>query len=66
MNLENIPDQEKMTKGFYFLLIPLALLFWIGWGLKFGVWWDIGIYSVLVVLLGFALIGRFIVYSKTD
>tara|TARA_B100000902_G_C27256783_1_gene888316 strand:+ start:1012 stop:1212 length:201 start_codon:yes stop_codon:yes gene_type:complete len=66
LNLENLPDQEKMTKGFYFSLIPIALLFWIGWGLKFGVWWDIGIYSVLVVLLGFALIGRFVVYSKTD
>ncbi|MFL2940097.1 MAG: hypothetical protein ACJZ37_04200 [Candidatus Poseidoniales archaeon] len=66
MNLENLPEQEKMTKGFYFSLIPIALLFWIGWGLKFGVWWDIGIYSVLVVLLGFAFIGRFVVYSKSD
>ena len=66
MNLENIPNQEKMTKGFYFSLIPLALLFWVGWGLKFGVWWDIGIYAVLVVLLGFGLIGRFVVYGKAD
>ena len=64
MNLENLPEQEKMTTGFYYLLIPLALLFWVGWGLKFGVWWDIGIYSVLVVLLGFGLIGGFIVYGK--
>ena len=45
-----------MTRGFYYLLLPLALLFWIGWGLKFGVWWDIGIYSVLIVLIGFGLI----------
>jgi Na+/H+-translocating membrane pyrophosphatase len=37
-----------------------------GWGLKFGVWWDIGIYSVLVVLLGFGLIGGFVVYGKTN
>ena len=64
MNLENLPEQEKVTTGFYYLLIPLALLFWLGWGLKFGVWWDIGIYSVLVVLLGFGLIGGFIVYGK--
>ena len=66
MNLENIPNQEKMIKGFYFFLIPLALLFWFGWGLKFGVWWDIGIYSVLAVLLGFGLIGGFVVYGKTN
>jgi|TARA_B100001996_G_scaffold6735_1_gene5681 hypothetical protein len=65
LNLENLPDQEKLTTGFYYLLLPLALLFWVGWGLKFGVWWDIGIYSVLVVLLGFGLIGGFVVYGKT-
>ena len=66
MNLENLPGQEKLTKGFYYLLLPLALLFWLGWGLKFGVWWDIGIYSVLVVLLGFGLIGGFVVYGKAN
>ena len=55
-----------MTRGFYYLLLPLALLFWIGWGLKFGVWWDIGIYSVLIVLTGFGLIGGFVVYGKTN
>mgnify|MGYP003332619809 CR=1 FL=1 len=60
MNLENLPEQEKLTRGFYYLLLPIALLFWIGWGLKFGVWWDIGIYSVLAVLLGFGLIGGFV------
>ena len=65
MNLENLPEQEKVTTGFYYLLIPLALLFWIGWGLTYGVWWNIGIYSVLVVLLGFGLIGGFVVYGKT-
>ena len=63
MNLENLPDQGKVTAGFYYFLIPLALDFWIGWGLKFGVWWDIGLYAVLVVMLGFGLIGGF-VYGK--
>ena len=66
MNLEDLPDQEEMTRGFYYSLLPLALLFWIGWGLKFGVWWDIGIYSVLAVLLGFGIIGGFVVYGKTN
>ena len=63
MNLENLPEQEKLTKGFYYLLLPLALLFWIGWGLKFGVWTDIGLYAVLIVMIGFGLIGGF-VYGK--
>jgi len=65
MNLENIPDQKKMTTGFYYSLIILAGIFWILWGLKFGVWWDIGLYAVLVVMIGFGLIGSF-VYGKQD
>jgi hypothetical protein len=60
LNLENLPDQKKITAGFYYFLIPLALAFWIGWGIKFGTWWDIGLYAVLVVMLGFGLIGGFV------
>ena len=63
MNLENLPDQEKMTAGFYYFLIPLALAFWIGWGFYHNEWWNIGIYAVLVVMIGFGLIGGF-VYGK--
>ena len=63
MNLKNIPDQKKMTAGFYYSLIILAGIFWLLWGLKFGVWWDIGLYAVLVVMIGFGLIGGF-VYGK--
>ena len=63
MNLENIPDQKKMTAGFYYSLIILAGIFWLLWGLKFGVWWDIGLYAVLIVMIGFGLIGGF-VYGK--
>ena len=64
MNLENLPDQQKITAGFYYFLIPLALAFWIGWGLRFSVWTDIGLYAVLIVMIGFGLIGGF-VYGKT-
>ena len=53
-----------MIAGFYYFLIPLALAFWIGWGVKFGVWWDIGLYAVLVVLLCFGIIGG-LVYGKS-
>ena len=52
-----------MTAGFYYFLIPLALAFWIGWGLTFDEWWNIGMYAVLVVMIGFGLIGGF-VYGK--
>jgi len=69
LNLDNLPDQEKITRGFYYSLLPLALLFWFGWGMTFGfkreIMMDIGVYSVLVVLLGFGLIGGFVVYGKS-
>ena len=56
-----------MTAGFYYFLIPLALAFWIGWGLTFGfekeILMNIGVYAVLVVMIGFGLIGGF-VYGK--
>jgi|TARA_B100000959_G_scaffold243669_1_gene267113 hypothetical protein len=67
LNLENLPDQQKITAGFYYFLIPLALAFWIGWGRIFGfkreILMDIGVYAVLVVMIGFGLIGGF-VYGK--
>jgi hypothetical protein len=52
-----------MTAGFYYFLIPLALAFWIGWGFYHGVWFNIGLYAVLIVMIGFGLIGGF-VYGK--
>ena len=58
--LEQLPGQKGVTAGFYYFLIPLALAFWIGWGMTFGVWWDIGLFAVLVVMLGFGLIGGFV------
>ena len=58
--MENLPDHEKITAGFYYFLIPLAFAFWIAWGLKFEKWWDIGLSAVLVVMLGFGLIGGFV------
>ena len=63
MNLENLPDQQKISAGFYYFLIPLALAFWIGWGLKFGVWTDIRLYALIKDMIGFGLIGGF-VYGK--
>ena len=53
-------NRDRLTAIPYFLLIPLALAFWIGWGLYHDVWWDIGLYAVLVVMLGFGLLGSYV------
>ncbi len=51
---------EQLPAWAYFALIPLALVFGLAWGLHFNVWWDIGLYAVLVILLGFGLLGTLV------
>ena len=34
-----------------------GIVFWICWGLRFGVWYDIGVYSVTIVLVVPGIIG---------
>ena len=47
--------------NFYTILSLICLiagiLFWIAWGIRFGVWYDIGIYSITIVLVLGGLIG---------
>ena len=35
------------------------------WGLAYGKWFDIGVYSITVLLIGFGLVGIFL-YSVMD
>ena len=53
-------NRDRLTASLYFLLIPLALAFWVGWSYRCGVWNDIGLYAVLVVMLGFGLLGSYV------
>ncbi|HJP43991.1 MAG: hypothetical protein QF766_04000 [Candidatus Poseidoniia archaeon] len=55
----NLPSAEMLTASGYWMLVPLAFAFMVGWWFKFGVLADIGVYVVVVVLLGFGLIGSY-------
>ncbi len=55
----NLPSAEMLTASGYWMLVPLAFAFMVGWWFKFGVLVDIGVYVVVVVLLGFGLIGSY-------
>lgn len=55
----NLPSAETLTASGYWMLVPLAFAFMAGWGYMFGVVIDIGVYVVVVVLLGFGLIGSY-------
>ena len=56
--MEIVDEFRKISlKNFSFftivgiLMIIAGLLFWIYWGTRYGVWTDIGIYSVTSVLI---------------
>ena len=39
------------------LFILAGIFLWIYWGLRYGIWYDIGIYSITIVLVLPGLIG---------
>lgn len=40
-----------------FIVLIGGLLFYIVWGLRYNVWWDVGIYSLTIVLVLGGLLG---------
>lgn len=50
-----------------FLLLIAGVLFYIYWGIRFGVWADIGIYSVTVFFVLAGILGILLtLYEKTE
>ena len=46
------------------LLLLAGIIFYIYWGLTYGVWMDIGIYSVVIVLVVSGICGFFLSIMK--
>ena len=46
----------------YALLAAIGIAIYLSWGIMFGVWWDVGLYAVTAVMVGFGLVG-FLLYS---
>jgi len=53
---------------FALIVLIAGLLFYISWGLRYGVWVDIGIYSITIVLVLGGLLGAILSLSmeKTE
>ncbi len=54
------PTRQLAFWGFAALLI-LAVVFFVWWGLSFGVWIDNGVYAVVATLAAFGLAGMWLV-----
>jgi hypothetical protein len=46
------------------MLFGVAVIFYLSWGIAYGDWTDIGLYSITVVLGGFGLTGFFLFNEK--
>ena len=53
---------------FALIVLIAGLLFYISWGLRYGVWVDMGIYSITIVLVFAGLVGAILSLSmeKTE
>jgi len=53
---------------FALIILIAGLLFYIYWGLRYNVWYDIGIYSITIVLVLGGLLGTILslTFEKTD
>ncbi len=56
---------NRTAKWFYTLLILAGIVVYLSWGVLFNVWWDLGIYSVTVTLLGFGVVG-YLLYATME
>ncbi|WP_455391818.1 hypothetical protein [[Eubacterium] cellulosolvens] len=61
-----MPEEDKMPavipRVFYTILFMLGVGLYIGWGILFNVWFDLGVYSISIILIGLGLTGM-LVYS---
>ena len=53
---------RKIAAAFYFFLILLGLLFYVGWSLLYNTWdlsrpENVGVYALTIILLGFGITG---------
>ncbi|MFA5103088.1 MAG: hypothetical protein WC525_08025 [Candidatus Thermoplasmatota archaeon] len=64
------PSLKNINAYTIFALIVLiaGLLFYIYWGLRYNVWYDIGIYSITIVLVLGGLLGAILslTFEKTE
>lgn len=51
---------KRLATALYAFLLILGIALYLGWGIMFNVWADMGIYSIAVILVGFGLVGIFL------
>ena len=68
MNIEDLLNMEKynwMTITSLLLLLA-GIIFYVGWGITYGVWADIGIYSFTIILVLFGILGMLVSLHESE
>jgi hypothetical protein len=58
------PTLQQLEIAGFMALIVLAVVFYLWWGLSFGVWIDNGVYAVVITLLLFGVAGLWLVWPS--
>jgi type VI protein secretion system component VasF len=56
-----LPLHRRVTFAGFALLVVLAVVFYLWWGLSYGRWFDNGVYAVTIVLALFGLVGIWLI-----
>jgi hypothetical protein len=56
----NLPIVRVLSFWGFAALVVLAAVFWVWWGLSYGVWTDNGEFSVIITLAAFGLAGMWL------
>ncbi|MCI4322944.1 MAG: hypothetical protein L3K03_02810 [Thermoplasmata archaeon] len=59
--VSELPVARRAAFAGFAALTILAILFYLWWGLSFGVWIDNGVYAVVITLLLFGVAGMWLV-----
>ncbi len=58
------PSVEQLGLWGFGALIVLAVMFYLWWGLSYGVWIDNGVYAVVITMLLFGIAGLWLFWPE--
>ena len=64
-----MPEEVKMPafipRIFYTIILMFGIGLYLGWGIIYNIWFDVGVYAISVILIGFGLVGM-LLYSHLE
>lgn len=65
-NSEEYSTQRKLISMLYGILAALGISLYVGWSVMYGTWFDVGLYSVSALMIGFGVVGFFLYSLKAE